>query len=70
MGLGRRKFLEYLSIAVAGVTLDPFKAVAVTNDVYINNKFGFVLTKPENWDFIAVKEFGRLKKRYDPDRRI
>jgi hypothetical protein len=57
MGLGRRKFLEYMAIAITGLTLDPFKAIAFNNDYYINKKFGFLLSKPATWDFVTAKEY-------------
>jgi hypothetical protein len=62
MGIGRRKFLEYISVALVGLKIDPFKSVAINNNNYINRKFGILLTKPEGWDFVSVKDFGKLKK--------
>ncbi len=61
MGLGRRKFLEYMSIALAGLSIDPLKSIAVNSDNYVNKKFGFLLTKPKSWDFVSIKDFGKLK---------
>ena len=61
MGLGRRNFLKLTSIALAGFAVDPLNAVAVNNDIYVNKKLGILFSKPKNWGFVAVKEFGRLK---------
>ena len=62
MGIGRRKFLEYISAALVGLTIDPLKAIAINSDNYVNKKFGILLTKPMNWDFVSIKDFGKLKK--------
>ncbi len=62
MGLGRRRFLQYISAALVGLSIDPLKAVAVNSDNYVNRKFGILLTKPKNWDFVSIRDFGRLKK--------
>lgn len=61
MGLGRREFLEYVSLAMAGLTIDPLQAVAINSDNYVNKKFGFLLTKPKGWDFVSITDFGKLK---------
>lgn len=61
MGLGRRKFLEYLGIALAGLTLDPLQSIAINSDNYVNKKFGFLLAKPRSWDFVSIKDLGKLK---------
>ena len=61
MGIGRRKFLQFLSISLAGLVIDPLKAVAINSDYYVNKKFGFLLTKPKGWDFVSVKDFGKLQ---------
>lgn len=61
MGLGRRKFLEYVGIALAGLTLDPLQSIAINADYYVNKKFGFLLTKPKGWDFVSFTDFGKLK---------
>ena len=62
MGIGRRRFLEYMSTALVGLAIDPLKAVAINSDNYVNKKFGILLTKPKNWDFVSIKDFGKLKK--------
>lgn len=62
MGIGRRRFLEYMSTALVGLAIDPLKAVAINSDNYVNKKFCILLTKPENWDFVSIKDFGKLKK--------
>lgn len=61
MGIGRRKFLKLTSLALAGIAIDPLKAVAINDNVYINKKLGILFQKPNNWGFIAVKDFGKLK---------
>ena len=61
MGIGRRNFLEYISAALVGLTVHPLKAIAINSDNYVNKKFGILLTKPKNWEFVAIKDFGKLK---------
>lgn len=60
MGLGRREFIRLAGLALAGLVVDPLKAVAVNKNYYVNKKFGIILEKPDNWEFLAVKDFGKL----------
>jgi len=62
MGIGKRKFLEFTSAFLVGLTIDPLKAITINGDNYINKKPGIILTKPKNWDFVSIKDFGKLKK--------
>ncbi len=74
MGLGRRKFLEYVSLAMTGLSINPLQAVAINSDNYVNKKFGFLLTKPKGWSFVSVTDFGKLKsdqllsEEFEPDK--
>lgn len=61
MGIGRREFLRLTSIALAGLAIDPLKAIAINDNVYINKKLGILFEKPADWGFVAVKDFGKLK---------
>ena len=61
MGIGRREFLKLTGLALAGLSIDPLKAVAVNDNAYVNKKLGILFYKPQDWGFIAVKEFGKLK---------
>ena len=61
MGIGRREFLRLTSLALLGTTTDPLKAVAVNDNAYVNKKLGILFYKPQDWGFIAVKDFGKLK---------
>ncbi len=61
MGLGRREFLRLTSIALAGLAIDPLKAVAVNDNVYVNKKLGIIFHKPQDWGFVAIKDFGKIK---------
>ncbi len=61
MGIGRRKFLRLTSIALAGLAIDPLKAVAIHDNIYVNKKLGILFEKPDDWGFIAVKDFGKIK---------
>ena len=61
MGIGRRKFITLSSLALAGLAVDPFQAVAINNNAYVNKKLGVLFHKPQNWDYIHVHDFGKLK---------
>lgn len=61
MGIGRREFLRLTSLALVGLTIDPLKAVAVNDNAYVNKKLGILFYKPQDWGFIAIKDFGKLK---------
>jgi hypothetical protein len=61
MGIGRREFLKLTSIALAGLAIDPLKAVAVNHNIYVNKKLGILFEKPSDWGFVAIKDFGKLK---------
>lgn len=61
MGIGRREFLRLTGLALAGFIIDPFKAVATSDHVYVNKKLGVLFHIPRDWGFIAVTDFGKLK---------
>jgi hypothetical protein len=61
MGIGRREFLRLTSIALAGLVIDPLKAVAINENIYVNKKLGILFEKTSDWWFLAVKDFGKLK---------
>lgn len=61
MGIGRREFLRLTSIALAGLAIDPLKAIAINDNIYVNKKLGILFEKPSDWGFVAVKDFGRIK---------
>lgn len=50
-----------MGVALAGLAVDPLKAVAVNNDAYVNKKLGILFQKPKDWGFVAIKDFGELK---------
>lgn len=62
MGLGRREFIKLVGLALAGTTVDPLKAIAFNQNYYVNKKFGLILEKPDGWNFISYKDFGKLKE--------
>ena len=61
MGIGRREFLKFSSLALAGLTVDPLNAVTINNNAYVNKKLGILFHKPNDWGFIAIKDFGKIK---------
>jgi len=61
MGIGRREFLKLMGVALAGLSIDPLEAIAVNEDYYINKKLGIALEKPNNWYFISIKSFEKMK---------
>lgn len=48
-------------MALAGIAIDPLKAVVVNENVYVNKKLGMLFEKPNSWGFVAMKDFGKLK---------
>lgn len=61
MGIGRREFLRLTSFALVGLTVDPLKSVVINDNAYVNKRLGILFYKPQDWGFIAVKDFGELK---------
>lgn len=61
MGIGRREFLRLTGLALAGLAIDPLKAVAINENIYVNKKLGILFEKPSDWGFVAVKDFGKIK---------
>lgn len=61
MGIGRKEFLKLTSLAFAGLLIDPLIAVATNNNAYVNKKLGILFDKPQDWGFVSIKDFGRLK---------
>ena len=61
MGIGRREFLKLTSIALAGLAVNPLQAVVTNDNVYVNRKLGILFEKPDLWNFVGVKDFGKLK---------
>ncbi len=48
-------------MALAGLVVDPLKAVLTNNNAYVNKKLGILFQKPADWGFLGVKDFGKLK---------
>ena len=46
---------------MAGATVAPNVAVAVNDDYYINKKLGVIFSKPNNWGYVALADYGKLK---------
>lgn len=61
MGIGRLEFMRLTSIALAGLAIDPLKAVAINDNMYINRKLGILFEKPSGWGFVSVRDFGKIK---------
>jgi len=61
MGLGRREFMKLAGMALAGTMIDPLKAIGFNKNYYVNKKFGLILEKPEGWNILSYKDFGKLK---------
>ena len=61
MGIGRRHFIKFASIALAGSSIDPLQSVVTNTDYYVNRKMGILFKKPPEWGFLNIKDFGKLK---------
>ncbi|MDT0620859.1 hypothetical protein [Croceitalea vernalis] len=63
MKQGRRNFLKVTSIALAGLTIDPLRAVTTNNNFYVNRALGLAFYKPNNWHYVKVSDLVELKKK-------
>lgn len=61
MGIGRREFLRFTSIALAGLAINPLQAVITNENIYINRSLGIMFEKPSDWIYVDVKDFGSIK---------
>ncbi len=61
MGVGIKEFLRSVSQALGKLAIDPLKSIILNGDVYVNKKLGILFKKPKGWNFVAVKDFGRMK---------
>lgn len=61
MRIGRLEFIKLTSLALAGLAIDPLNAVAVNNNAYVNKKLGILFQKPQNWEFVAIRDFGKIR---------
>ncbi len=61
MGIGRLEFLRLTTMALGGLAGNPLQSVITNNNIYINKKLGILFHKPDYWEFINVKDFGKLK---------
>ena len=48
-------------MALAGLKVDPLKAIAINDNAYVNKKLGILFYKPQHWGFVSIKDFGKLK---------
>lgn len=62
MGIGRLEFLRLTGLALAGLAVHPLQSVVTNENIYLNRKLGILFHKPDDWGFIHVKEFGRLRE--------
>ena len=62
MGIGRRKFVKYLSTALIGINVNPLESAFINKNYYINKKLGVIFEKPNDWGYIKVADFGKHKK--------
>ena len=56
MGMGRREFLGLFASALAATT----RAVALSDDLYVNRRLGLAFRKPAGWHFGDVKDMGEM----------
>jgi hypothetical protein len=49
MGIGRRDFLKFVGMALAGIVVDPLRAIAVNGNYYVNMRLGLGFEKPDGW---------------------
>ena len=59
--INRRDFLLSFSSAFAAVAIKPSQAVAVNQDLYLNQALGIAIKKPSKWVFQDLRNFADLK---------
>jgi hypothetical protein len=62
MGIGRRKFLKFTSLALTGVIIDPSQMLILNGDYYVNKKLGLGFRKPSDWEFEVLTGFPDLDR--------
>ena len=63
MGIGRREFLKFTSLALAGALIDPGQLIFANGDYYVNKELGLGFRKPKVWEFEALSGFPYLDRR-------
>ncbi|MCG7496415.1 hypothetical protein MHO82_06040 [Vibrio sp. Of7-15] len=61
MKIGRREFLKFIGLAVAGVALDPLASVIRNQNYFVNQKLGFGFIVPDAWEVEAFGDFDYLR---------
>ena len=59
--INRRDFLLSFSSAFAAVAIKPSQAVAINQDLYLNQALGIAIKKPSKWVFQDLRNFADLK---------
>ena len=62
MGIGRRDFVKFAGMALAGIVIDPLRVIAVNGNYYVNTGLGLGFEKPDGWRFDVFKDFATLLK--------
>ena len=69
MSESRREFLKLLSLASAGIAVNPLTPVLANNEVYVNKALGIAFRIPADWHFYNVQQIqemvGRQKGKED-----
>jgi hypothetical protein len=64
-GLGRRDFLKMFAGVAAVASSVPLTSVFVSDDLYVNHKFGLAFRKPIGWRYEGVRTFSAIRNEYE-----
>ncbi|NQZ59843.1 MAG: twin-arginine translocation signal domain-containing protein, partial [Lentisphaeraceae bacterium] len=60
MSVSRRSFLKLLTMATAGMALNPLMPVVANNEIYVNKKLGIAFRIPKGWYFYTVQKMNEM----------
>ena len=60
MGIGRREFLKFVGMALAGTSIDPATRVFAQGDYFVNQALGLGFIKPAGWMIEAFEDFSHI----------
>lgn len=63
ISISRRNFIKGLAVSAISLGIDPYAGIAVSDDLYHNQRLGLSFHKPNGWEFDSVADFAALRQR-------
>ncbi len=63
MNFGRRSFLKFVGVAIAGTTVSRFDPVISQQNYFIDNRLGFGFIAPKGWEVEAFSGFESVSRK-------